>query len=168
MDENILKQAIESNTLVPVLQSADHLNDPNVKDLHVIYRDGHYINIGSDTARRKYLFEIRRISVKKWVYYLCFDKMVEASVVLQSSCGMRDCVHPYHLKAMTMADIKKDSVLQGVELPQTKLNEGQVRDIKNKILYDNYTLAQLADEYDVSLNTIKDIKSGRTWKHIKI
>jgi len=55
---------------------------------------------------------------------------------------------------------------EGINNPNAKLNEDEVREIRNKS-NSGMRVKDLAREYNVSLSTIKDIKSGRIWKSVK-
>lgn len=56
--------------------------------------------------------------------------------------------------------------LKGEKNNKAKLKDVDVRVIKDKIL-DGIKLADIAREYGVSRNTICDIKTNKTWRHIK-
>ncbi len=56
--------------------------------------------------------------------------------------------------------------VKGEGVGTSKLKENEVRGIKNKLKND-WSIAGLAREYQVSENTIRKIKLGVTWKHIK-
>lgn len=49
------------------------------------------------------------------------------------------------------------------EVKWTKLSEEQVKEIKNKLLTQEYTLEKLSKEYNVHKDTIRDINNGWTW-----
>lgn len=57
-------------------------------------------------------------------------------------------------------------VLKGEEIGTSKLNEDQVREIREKYKPRVYTRAMLSKEYNVTQATIKDIIYRRTWKHL--
>lgn len=48
------------------------------------------------------------------------------------------------------------------------LTEGDVVQIKHTLKNGYFNLQDIADEYNISLTAIYDIKAGRTWKHVVI
>lgn len=54
-----------------------------------------------------------------------------------------------------------DCLVDGVRF--SKLTETQVREIKQKLLTQKYTLKKLSEEYNVHPDTIRDINNGWTW-----
>ena len=48
-------------------------------------------------------------------------------------------------------------------MKKAKLSEAQVKEIKEKLLTQKYTLKQLSEEYNVHKDTIRDINNGWTW-----
>lgn len=58
-------------------------------------------------------------------------------------------------------------VLRGSQHPSSKLTELQVIEIK-KLILDGIPIANIARQFNVTWGTIKSIKIGSTWSHIKI
>jgi hypothetical protein len=56
--------------------------------------------------------------------------------------------------------------LRGSEIGNSKLTEKEVLEIRNKFIPRVYGRKQLAEEYNVSPATIKDIIMRKSWKHI--
>ena len=54
---------------------------------------------------------------------------------------------------------------EGINNPNAKLNEKEVRDIRNK-LKNGMRVKDLAEEYKVSISTIKEIRCRRIWKNV--
>ena len=68
------------------------------------------------------------------------------------------------------------SALQGEELPQSKLDEHKVREIRErhaakerlkKILDDAHSHEALAEEFGVGTTTIAKVLSYETWRHVR-
>jgi hypothetical protein len=56
---------------------------------------------------------------------------------------------------------------RGMYNPSAKINERQAREIKQRLL-DGENMSSLAQEFNVSLSIVREIKLGRTWKHITV
>lgn len=63
-------------------------------------------------------------------------------------------------------DNKLQTAFKGEEVGTSKLKEYQVLEIRAKYKPRVYTRKMLADEYKVSVATIKDVVSGKSWKHL--
>jgi len=79
--------------------------------------------------------------------------------------GIRWLNYPDNIELKTPSEHRRDHNL-GEGSPTSKLTESDVRKIKSKIP-EYESLAQLAREYDVSRQTIYDIRDGRSWSHIE-
>ena len=55
---------------------------------------------------------------------------------------------------------------QGENNGFAKLTEAQVRQIKQLLANRQLTQKAIGSQYDVSRSTVKDIKSGRLWRHV--
>lgn len=101
--------------------------------------------------------------------YVLHYGRIEDGLFVCHRCDVRRCVNPSHLFLGTDADNKRDMLEKGRnyipvgELSRTaKLTEKQAR----HILYDERETATIAAEFGVSTITIRQIKTGVTWKHI--
>jgi hypothetical protein len=56
---------------------------------------------------------------------------------------------------------------RGMYNPSAKLSEGQAREIKKR-LRDGETVSAIAEVFNVSISIVREIKFGRTWKHITL
>lgn len=65
--------------------------------------------------------------------------------------------------------------MRGVHLPQSKLNDALVRQIRaehaakqaiKKVLDDGFSAAAFAKRYQVNVNTIHKVLTYATWKHV--
>jgi predicted XRE-type DNA-binding protein len=86
-------------------------------------------------------------------------------------CDRPLCVNPAHLSLGTHADNMKDMAAKrrgksggakGEELPQSKLTEDAVRDIKRKALRQR----EYAEKYGIHQVTVSDIWTGKSWSHV--
>jgi hypothetical protein len=55
-------------------------------------------------------------------------------------------------------------VCYGEDQPNSKLNQKQVNEIRQKYIPRKYTAKMLAEEYNVSISCIKCVIENRTWK----
>ena len=99
---------------------------------------------------------------------------IPSGMCILHSCDNRKCVKPEHLSAGTNADNMRDKAsknrcnsAKGSALPQSKLNEEQVKQIREKL---NLGLSQrtIAKEYGVNQPTISFINTGKTWNHVNV
>ena len=61
---------------------------------------------------------------------------------------------------------KGKSKYKGSQSPMSKLTEGDVKEIKKMLKNKNIKQIDIAKKYNVSKETITDIKQGKTWKHV--
>lgn len=93
-------------------------------------------------------------------------------MVLHSrECVTRLCINPDHLRLGThddnMNDMEAMGSLKGEKNPNNILTADQVSEIKEKIKSRQITYRNIAAEYGVSRQAIKDIALGRTWKWLE-
>lgn len=79
-------------------------------------------------------------------------------------CGVRSCVNPRHLRWARPVENQSDVTRHGTRT-QTRLTEGQVRDII--AAYGVVSGPQLAKQFGVSQTTISDIHRQKTWRHLR-
>lgn len=98
---------------------------------------------------------------------------VEVTGVIMHSCDTPNCINPEHLRHGTQADNVQDmkdkgrgNYLTGSQQTQAKLNEDDVKIIKQKLEI-GVTCARLARDFNVSEAAIRNIKMGRRWTHVK-
>ena len=89
------------------------------------------------------------------------------------SCDTRSCVNPRHLfpgdqKQNIVDAVSKGRMSHGQAHPKAKLSEQQVMDIKDRLANNYYygISKDLASEYGISVEAIRDIKSGKNWSYI--
>ena len=83
-------------------------------------------------------------------------------------CGKRGCINPAHLRWATRLENTLDALGHGTQPVgekrwTSKLTEAQARRVKYGDLRPS---TQIGPELDVHPVTIRDIRQGRTWKHI--
>jgi len=86
-------------------------------------------------------------------------------------CDNAICTNPNHLWLGFNEDNVNDMLSKkrnpiGSKVGTAKLNESQVKDIKN-LLNKEITCRQIADKYNVTVQAIALIKKGINWKHVE-
>lgn len=99
--------------------------------------------------------------------YLVFYGPIPEGHVVRHKCDNPKCVNPYHLETGTQQDNIIDKVLRnrtakGSGNGRAILTEDQVR----RIAEQGGTYKELAKEYNVCTDTIKNILTGKNWSHI--
>ena len=86
-------------------------------------------------------------------------------------CDNPPCVNPEHLYAGDQSDNNQDAYdrkrrdVTGENNARSKLTEGDVREIKNRLKTDE-TQAEIADEFGITQAHVSEIKLGKKWGHI--
>ena len=91
--------------------------------------------------------------------------------VVRHTCDNPSCCNPIHLRggnqSQNMQDkIAKDRQAKGSWNGRSKLDEKQVRTIKQTLLFDYCSKAALARQFNVSASVIRDIFNRKTWRHV--
>lgn len=96
------------------------------------------------------------------------------SLVLHK-CDNRRCVNPDHLFLGTDADNTADMTAKGRNRKAlgerqhlARLTESLVLDLRAKHKSGAYTHRELAEYYDISIGTVRQVIHRRTWKHIGV
>lgn len=96
---------------------------------------------------------------------------IPAGLCVLHKCDNRACIRPEHLFLGTTQENTQDCIdkgrranLQGEQLPQSKLTEQQVREIR--LLAIKTTRKEIAHKFSISPITVRDVVKLRTWKHI--
>jgi len=114
----------------------------------------------------------RKLKEGEIVHHKDENKRNNAPSNLQLTNNSSHSKHHYELKSLEWKNkfkynnpTGKGRKLKGTELPQSKLTEDQVREIK-QCLNDGAKQSSLARRYKVDRTTIRDIKNGSNWKHV--
>lgn len=110
--------------------------------------------------------------------YMLFKGQIVGDLVVMHSCDNPGCVNPDHLSLGTNADNTADMVAKGRQAkgeaitkgrdyrgerhPGAKITQEQAR----RILADDRTHSEIADDYGVTRATISHLKRGHTWAHL--
>lgn len=112
------------------------------------------------------------ISAHRLSYELHHGKIDEGMLIMHS-CDNKKCVNPKHLRQGTVKDNVQEAIERGLRPrcgipiasgennPKSKITLEQARFIKQNLQISN---ANLARAFGVSVNCIRGVKIGRTWK----
>jgi hypothetical protein len=89
--------------------------------------------------------------------------------MIRHTCDNKKCINPNHLLEGTHADNMQDMMdrnrfAKGTRISNSVLNEQQVLEILSNTTDSN---KELARKYNANSATIRDVRVGRTWKHLK-
>lgn len=90
--------------------------------------------------------------------YRLFVGPIPAGVMILHQCDNPPCLNPSHLFPGSRSDNMKDAARKG-RLNTVKLSPAQVL----AVLSSGSTVQVLAQELDVTEQTVRDIRAGRTW-----
>lgn len=99
--------------------------------------------------------------------YMVFHGEIPQDLVIRHTCDNPKCVNPYHLETGTHQDNMRDKLIRdrtvkGTRNGRSVLTEDQVRQIAER----GGTYKELALEYNVCTDTIKNILTGKNWSHV--
>lgn len=89
----------------------------------------------------------------------------QASEVTRHLCGVKKCCNPLHLQFGTQSENSIDAVRHGHA--KTNLDIDKVRRIKEALL-EGTSRSFLASEYGCQEDTIRQIDTGASWKHVLV
>lgn len=116
------------------------------------------------------IFRAHRIS-----YELHCGPVPEGKMVLHK-CDHRYCVNPEHLFIGTAQDNVTDMVNKSRDIfgenfgennGQAKLTEDEVLQIKRLLASGYHSQSEIGDMFGVSRGAVKQIKTGKTWRHLQ-
>jgi len=99
--------------------------------------------------------------------YMVFHGEISEDQVIRHKCDNPKCVNPYHLETGTHQDNMLDRFVRnrtprGVKNGRAMLSEEQVL----RIVEDGRTYQEIANEYGVCRDTIRNIMVGKNWSHV--
>ena len=105
--------------------------------------------------------------------FLIFKGEIPLEKKVLHSCDNPICVNPDHLWIGTQKDNMQDckkkgrgNHAKGEKSYQSVLTENDVRDIRSKYKFKEYSSLKIAKEYGVNKTTILSVIHRKTWKHI--
>lgn len=86
-------------------------------------------------------------------------------------CDNRRCVRPSHLflgsSLINIRDkVQKNRQAKGTRIHSAKLSDFQASQIRRDRVQESLSYNQLASKYGISQKSIRNIISGKTWKHV--
>lgn len=96
---------------------------------------------------------------------------LEENELARHKCDNPRCCNPDHLEPGTVWDNVQDAVQRGRHRPKgIKVRRLTVKDAKKAKLWlsNNHSVPQIAKRLKCGIQTVRDIRDGRTWKDVKI
>lgn len=122
-------------------------------------------------GRAMFHFEGRPVNAARVAYLLEVGEIPEGMEVCHT-CDNMTCVSVDHLFLATHKENMDDMLakgrerhFKGEELPQSKLTEASVRDIRQQAS-EGVSNKELARQYNVSVWAIRDVINYKSWKHV--
>lgn len=104
------------------------------------------------------------------ISYRMYVGPIPDDLVVRHLCHNRTCVNPDHLRVGTQAANIQDSIERGTHTRGVDrvdgFTEAEVRDIRRRYNETEITMAELAEEYDVSLPTISRVIRRLTYRYV--
>jgi len=107
------------------------------------------------------------------VAWRLFRGKIPPGIKVCHRCDVRACVSPGHLFLGTAEDNARDMSSKGrnrrgEKHGSAKLSQAQVRRIKAMLAEDRMYMSEIAREFGVSATTIRAIRTGKTWREVKV
>lgn len=96
----------------------------------------------------------RNVPARRWLWEQLFGPIPDGMVIAQL-CGKGDCINPHHLKCTTQAEAQR----LGLSSTLTPGDAATIRAAKGEV-----AAKELAVDYGVSVQTIRDIWRGDSWR----
>jgi hypothetical protein len=115
--------------------------------------------------------EQRLIKTHRLAWELANGRPVPAGLCVCHTCDRPECCNARHLWIGTIADNDRDKVikgrvLRGEALPNSKLSEDSVREIRRRYARGGILQRELAQEFGISANHVSVLVCRLSWKHI--
>jgi|ERR1700678_23325 len=109
-----------------------------------------------------------KVWAHRWILEQTLGALYDPKLWALHRCDVKLCVNPEHLYQGTARDNYNDMIGRGREAPgaRAKLTEDQVREIRTVYAERRKGYKALAKIYGVSAHGIKDVVTGKTWKHV--
>ena len=110
----------------------------------------------------------KKIAIHRYVY-MQHNGQISSDVVIRQKCDNPLCCNIEHLEAGTHADNVADRVSRGRSAIGEDNGRKQLTEDSVKYIRDNSEISnsELAKKFKVDPSTIRDVKSFKTWKHVK-
>lgn len=110
--------------------------------------------------------------VHRLMYFMSFGPF-NSSLYVCHRCDVPSCVNPAHLFLGTNDDNMADMVSKGRQArgegqADAKLTNNLVQNVRADYETGRYTMAELAERYDLGRSTVGRIVRGESWKHIEL
>lgn len=123
-------------------------------------------------AKKRHGYKVERNGVQlimhRYIYELFSGNKIEDGLVIRHKCDNSFCINPNHLETGTHQDNVMDRVSRGrsaigINNGRSKLDEESVISIR---MNTTNSPTELSKIFGVDRGTIKNIWSGKKWKHI--
>lgn len=109
------------------------------------------------------------VKAHRYSYYIHKGEITNNLYVCHS-CDNRKCVNPKHLFLGSNLENMKDKTNKGRQCkgsnrPASKLTENDVLEIRT-LLTNGMKQIDIVNKYNISIGTVSQIKSKKSWKHI--
>lgn len=109
-----------------------------------------------------------KISTVHRYVYESIHGSVPGDMVVRHKCDNKRCINPAHLEPGTLADNVRDRVERGrsavgIKNGRSKLTENAARVIR---VLEGISVSALSRSFGVDRKTIRQIRQGKTWKHV--
>ena len=94
------------------------------------------------------------------VSYMIYKGRIPDGMIVLHSCNNKKCVNPNHLRLGTKTENGRDAAIDGAN--GAKLDVQDI-DYIRRMLDSGLSLQEVADMYNVSRTTIREVKNRRTW-----
>lgn len=105
------------------------------------------------------------------VMYIIHNGSIPKGMCVLHSCDNPPCVNPAHLHLGTQADNMREKAVRGRAAVGEKNNKARltaaaVYEIR-ELLASGVSMYRIAESFSVTRNSIRDIRRGHTWSHLK-